>query len=159
MPPIGRFAPVADAGNRAAAEIERVAVMGAHHLHLVRRLRLFRTDAAAQCRHVNVFILAKNRRQAFNGRRLQQGFVPLHVHVHVGVERCGHLPHPVGTGLAARRGHVRLTPKCPHNVGNALVVRGDHYGIQVRCPPHDLPDPLNERLAADVHQGLARQAC
>ena len=63
----GGFCRLADKGKRRAAEIQRVSRMVADHLDLMGGTGLFLADTAAQCRHLNAFVLREDGEQRFNG--------------------------------------------------------------------------------------------
>ena len=131
--------------------------MVADDLDLMRRTGLFLADTAAQGRHLNACIFREDVPQPFNGRSFQQGFVSLHIDVHVSGKGGGDLAHPVGAGPAIRGSHTHLAAKGLNGMGDTHVVRGHHNFIQPTGTGHCLPDVLNQRLAADVQQRLSRQ--
>ena len=91
-------------------------------------------------------------------RRLDKGFVALHVHDHVilHAEPVIGFPTAVGAAPVIWGGHFDPAPEGPHGVADALVV-GSHHGI-VQHAGDLLVNPLDDGFAAQHGQRFAGKA-
>ena len=127
---------VAMVGQRAAREVERVAVAVGDHLHHVRVRRAPRACGSAVLIVAigSAAVGAQRRDRRLDHRRVEQRQVALHVDDHVGVERARHLGDAVGAGAVRAAGHHHVAAEAAHRGADALVVGGDQRRARHRAP-------------------------
>ena len=154
--------PVARPGNRGAAEVEGVTAAIQRDLHDVgiAQLACASYRVASRC-HGRVAVCGEIGGDAPDERGLDQRLIALHIDndMRAGIAAPrDDFGNAIGAGGMPARGHDRLEAVAPGRVRDAPIIGGDEH-FRGAAPARLLGDAHHHRLARNVRERLAREAC
>ena len=155
--PLGRVDP-AQVRDRAAREVDGLAVLGADDLDDARREQALGGGDPRDRGDQRAAGLLPAGDEPVEQRGLDERFVALHVEKEVAGEPVDDARHACRAGRTGRVGHQHLGTEAAGDVGHFLGVGEQDDAVGLADLTGAFPDMLDDGLTAEVEHDLARQA-